>query len=91
MDVKQVEQYILEVLTEKFGCEFEVASSRRQFEFRSDDYDFSFPITFIEMTSKQSIQNKVKSWIERDFSLIKPNSSVVYNANGAILDSSVLE
>ncbi len=34
MDVKQVEQYIAEVLTEKFECEFEVVSGHRHFEFR---------------------------------------------------------
>ncbi len=90
MDVKQVEQCIAEVLTEKFECEFEVVSGHRHFEFRSADYDFSFPLIFVEATSKQSVQNRVKSWIERDSSLIKPNSHVIYDANGVIQASSVL-
>lgn len=90
MDVKQVEQYIAEVLTEKFECEFEVVSGRRHFEFRSADYDFSFPSSIADATSKQSVQNRVKSWIERDSSLIKPNSHVIYDANGVIQTSSVL-
>ncbi|MBF4269711.1 hypothetical protein EAY71_22890 [Vibrio anguillarum] len=90
MDVKLVEEYILEVLKEKFECEFEVVSGHRHFEFRSADYDFSFPASIAGATSKQSIQKKVMSWLERDLSVIKPNSHVIYDANGVWQEGSVL-
>ncbi|ASU24046.1 hypothetical protein CCZ37_15940 [Vibrio qinghaiensis] len=90
MDVKLVEEYILEVLKEKFECEFEVVSGHRHFEFRSADYDFSFPVSIAGATSKQSIQKKVMSWLERDFESIKPQSYIIYNNSGVWQEGSVL-
>ncbi|PAR34005.1 hypothetical protein [Vibrio metoecus] len=50
MDVNLAEKLIADVLTTKFGCEFEpVPSSQypRHLNFRSEDYHFSFPANLL--------------------------------------------
>lgn len=91
MEAKLAEQHIAEVLNEKFGCKFEVCSAHRNFNYRSTDYDFSFPVCLTSESSEQSLKRKVNRWLSHDEGLIKPNSHIIYDENGVIQPSSVID
>ncbi|WP_340481200.1 hypothetical protein [Vibrio anguillarum] len=90
MDVKLVEQYIAEVLTEKFECEFEICKALRDFNFRSNDYYFTFPLGLKNESAKESLQRKVRNWLEQDIDNICPDCHIIYNSNGTISSDSIL-
>ncbi|PSU43039.1 hypothetical protein C9J12_28435 [Photobacterium frigidiphilum] len=90
MEVKLAEQYIAEVLKEKFGCEFEVCNADRHLSYRSTDYDFLFPVGLTYEPGEQSLKRKVNRWLSRDEGVIKPNSHIIYNGSGEIQSSSVI-
>ncbi|WP_435250664.1 hypothetical protein ACMAZD_26165 (plasmid) [Vibrio sp. nBUS_14] len=83
MDINLVEDSILELLTETFGCEFKVVDNPTRFVFSSQDYDFSFPLTLLE-ESLPNLRNKVTGWLNGKLSEISPNSSISYDQYGNI-------
>lgn len=73
MESQLVEKSILEVLVNKFGCEFKLRSGGRHFKFESEDYDFSFPASFCYLSSEQSLKTKIQKWLKVHEENIKPN------------------
>ncbi|MCU8120455.1 hypothetical protein M2H59_21800, partial [Vibrio vulnificus] len=90
MDVNLAEKLIADVLTTKFGCEFEPVPSHRHLNFRSADYDFSFPACLLDSVGSKPLEQKIGHWLQRDFDLIKAGSHVIYNENGEIMPDSVI-
>ncbi|EGR0637564.1 hypothetical protein RAL01_004277 [Vibrio vulnificus] len=93
MDVNLAEKLIADVLTTKFGCEFEpVPSSQypRHLNFRSEDYHFSFPANLLYEAGSKCLEQKISHWLQRDFDLIKAGSDVIYSENGEIMPDSVI-
>lgn len=90
MKLELVEKTILQTLEKLFSCQFEVVKGFRHFEFRSADYDFSFPACFANEGSVQGVERKITRWIQRGRELIGSNSHVIYDSNGVIKPDSVL-
>ncbi|HGS5371834.1 TPA: hypothetical protein ACMDS0_003517 [Vibrio cholerae] len=93
MDINLAKKLIADVLTTKFGCEFESVPSPqypRHLNFRSEDYHFSFPLTLLDEAGSKPLEQKVSHWLQRDFDLIKAGSDVIYSENGEIMINSVI-
>ena len=91
MDSKVAKQYILDVLVDKFNCDFtSVEESPRHYVFDSEDYVFKISIALCYIESEQALKSKVRRWIDRDFVMIKPKSTIIYDEHGEIQPSSVI-
>jgi len=82
-----LEQY----LTEKFDSQFEAnkdhRNAERSFYLTSESFDFSFPSTFAEEKTVQSLLKKVERWIASNLNDIEENNYYVFDSAGVMRKS----
>lgn len=88
MEDKDVIRIIKEVLDVVYSINFVEANlSRRHYDFSSQDYDFSFPLTVAASTSELSLKKLIENYLEHNSSVIVKNNHYTFNESGAIQEN----
>ncbi|MFT6908340.1 MAG: hypothetical protein ACJAS1_005037 [Oleiphilaceae bacterium] len=92
MNVDEIYLKLTQYLTEKFDSQFEAnkehRNAARHFYLTSNEIDFSFPITFVEEASMQSLLKKVDRWLANNLNNIEENNHYVFDASGVMRSGS---
>jgi|GEM_PF-6879046 len=92
MNVDEIYLKLTQHLTEKFDSQFEANkehhNAARHFYLTSKEIDFSFPTTFVEEASMQSLLKKVDRWLANNLSNIEENNHYVFDASGVMRSGS---